>query len=188
MRSPRRTPMEFAEGGQTVSGESGRVASVFRIGSFRGDTAGLSQDRQLIRHDRGRHGISRGTNPASKVKHGGGAPKSASGDVDDESARAWTRSRGAGSTSDVRLTPTSGRKADMARGPNCANSRHCVYPLRFANGLATSRARSMKSRAVGLSVRFFSVTMPIGSRASGSLTGTTLRSGRLMGNLSREAG
>src|SRR5262245_56517264 len=81
---PRADADGICAGGQTVSGESGRVASVFRIGSFRGGTAGLSQDRLLIRHNRERYGISRGTNPASKVKHDGGAPKSASGDVDDE--------------------------------------------------------------------------------------------------------
>jgi len=35
------------------------------------------------------------------------------------------------------------------------------YDFRFANGLATSRVVSMKSRATGLSVRFFSVTRGI---------------------------
>ena len=46
----------------------------------------------------------------------------------------------------------------------------------------------MKSFATGLSVRFFRVTMPTGTRAIGSSTGKTLSSGRLVGNLNAEAG
>ena len=44
---------------------------------------------------------------------------------------------------------------------------YSVYRFRFDSDLATSRACSMKSFAMGLSVRFFRVTMPIGMRASG---------------------
>src|SRR5258706_485802 len=46
----------------------------------------------------------------------------------------------------------------------------------------------MKSRATGPSVRFFSVTIPTGTRASGSSTGRTLTSGCLAGNRKAEAG
>ena len=46
----------------------------------------------------------------------------------------------------------------------------------------------MKSCATGLSVRFFRVTIPIGTRAIGSSTGKILISGRLVGNLNAEAG
>ena len=59
------------------------------------------------------------------------------------------------------------------------------------SSLAASRLHgrcSMKSCATGLSVRFFSVTMPIGTRAAGSSTGKTLISARLVGNLNAEAG
>ena len=57
----------------------------------------------------------------------------------------------------------------------------------FARGFATSRAYSMKSRATGLSVRFFRVTMPIGTCAIGRSTGKTLISGRLVGNLNKDS-
>ena len=63
-----------------------------------------------------------------------------------------------------------------------------VYYFPFARGLATSRAWSMKSFATGLSVRFFRVTMPTGTRVIGSVTGKTLSSGRAVGNLNAEAG
>ena len=60
----------------------------------------------------------------------------------------------------------------------------CVDPhptrcpaFHFASGFATSRAQSMKSCATGLSVRFFRVTIPFGTRAIGSSTGKTLISG-----------
>ncbi len=46
----------------------------------------------------------------------------------------------------------------------------------------------MKSRTTGLSARFFSVTIPFGTRANGKSTGKTLSSGRLVGNFSAEAG
>ena len=45
---------------------------------------------------------------------------------------------------------------------------------RFTNGLATSQAQSMKSRVTGLTVRFFSVTMPIGRGCAGNLIGNIL--------------
>ena len=69
-----------------------------------------------------------------------------------------------------------------------ATNRHGVYNFLFASGFATSRALSMKSCATGLSVRFFSVTMPFGTRAAGSSTGKTLISARLVGNLNAEVG
>src|SRR4029453_13238926 len=49
--------------------------------------------------------------------------------------------------------------------------------FRFASALATSCACSMKSLAMGLSVRFFRVTIPAGMRAMGSATGRTFSSG-----------
>jgi hypothetical protein len=61
------------------------------------------------------------------------------------------------------------------------------FHFRFASGFATLRALSTKTCATGLSVRFFSVTIPLGTRAIGSSTGKTLSSGRLMGNLNAEA-
>src|SRR3954451_12288838 len=56
-------------------------------------------------------------------------------------------------------------------------SRHGTYRFLFASGLATSRAWPTKSCAVGLNVRFFKVTIPIGTRACCSSTGNTLISG-----------
>ena len=44
----------------------------------------------------------------------------------------------------------------------------------------------MKSRATGLSVRFFSVKIPFGTLAIGSSTGKILSSRRLVGNLNIE--
>src|SRR5215207_10160367 len=64
--------------------------------------------------------------------------------------------------------------------------RHSVDHFLFASGFATSRAPSTKSCAEGLSVRCFSVTIPLGTRAIGSSTGKTLSSGRLMENLNAE--
>src|SRR5262249_52502622 len=46
--------------------------------------------------------------------------------------------------------------------------------LRFVTTLATSCAQSMKSWATGLSVRFFSVMMPMGRRVVGKSIGKTL--------------
>src|SRR5262249_49653803 len=88
---------------------------------------------------------------------------------------------------DVRYAPDSGAKVDIAGGPSWANKRHDGYDFRLASGFATSRAVSMKSCATGLSVRFFRVTIPIGTRAYCSLTGKTLISGRLE-NLNIEIG
>src|SRR5215475_9222364 len=62
------------------------------------------------------------------------------------------------------------------------------YSTRLANGFATSRAYSMKSCATGLSIRFFRVTTPNATRATDSLTGKTLISGRGRGNLNIEVG
>jgi hypothetical protein len=45
----------------------------------------------------------------------------------------------------------------------------------------------MKSRATELSVRFFTVTIPLGTGAIGSWTGKTLSSVRLLGNLNAHA-
>src|SRR5215216_447361 len=52
----------------------------------------------------------------------------------------------------------------------------------LASGLATSRACWMKSCVTGLSVRFFRVSIPIGTEGSGSSTGKTLNWGRVVGN------
>ena len=46
--------------------------------------------------------------------------------------------------------------------------------VRFASGLATSRAASMKSCAAGLSARFLTVRIPIGPLTIGSLIGNFL--------------
>src|SRR6266853_5856998 len=59
-----------------------------------------------------------------------------------------------------------------------ATTRHGDYHFPFPSGFATLRAASTKSCATGLSVRFFSVTIPLGTRAIGSSTGKTLSSGR----------
>jgi hypothetical protein len=63
-----------------------------------------------------------------------------------------------------------------------------IYRFPFARGFASSRACSMNSRATGLSVRFFRVTIPLGTRGSGSSIGNTLISGRLAGICNADAG
>jgi hypothetical protein len=70
----------------------------------------------------------------------------------------------------------------------CPQTRHDVYRFRLASGLATSRAQSMKSWATGLSARFFGVTITFCTWAICSLTGKTLISERIVGNLNMEAG
>src|SRR6266478_8627988 len=67
------------------------------------------------------------------------------------------------------------------------HSGHGAYDFLVAHGFATSRACSMKSCAVGLSVRFFRVTIPTGTRAIGSSMGKTLNSGSRVRNLNEEA-
>ena len=64
----------------------------------------------------------------------------------------------------------------------------CSYPFLFAGGFATSRACSMNSRATGLSVRFFRVTMPFWTCAIGSSIGRTMIFACLVENLIAEAG
>src|SRR5829696_6798324 len=56
----------------------------------------------------------------------------------------------------------------------------------FANGLATSRAALMKSCAIGLSVRPFRVTIPIGTGDVGRSTGKILISEPLAKTLASE--
>jgi hypothetical protein len=56
----------------------------------------------------------------------------------------------------------------------------------FANGLATSRAPSMKSCATGLSMRFFNVRIPIGPLVTGNSTRNLLIDGCLAGYLSTD--
>jgi len=53
-------------------------------------------------------------------------------------------------------------------------NRHGAYDFRFTNGFVTSRACSMKSRATGLSVRFFNVMIPTGPGRTGNSIGSTL--------------
>ena len=67
-----------------------------------------------------------------------------------------------------------------------ANYGRGVFHFLFARGFATARAFSMKSRATGLSVRFFRVTIPTGTGAIARSTGKTLISGRLEGNLNMD--
>jgi len=60
-----------------------------------------------------------------------------------------------------------------------AKSRPGIYHFLRARDFETSRDVSMKSRAAGLSVRFFSVMIPTGTGACCSSTGKTLIPGRL---------
>ena len=65
-------------------------------------------------------------------------------------------------------------------GSDClAMSRHRSYHFLFASGLATSRVCSMKSRATGLSVRFFRVMIATGSWFAGNSMGKALSNGAL---------
>src|SRR5215475_8716952 len=66
-----------------------------------------------------------------------------------------------------------------------AIARHGTYHFLRARGFATSRALSTKSWTTGLSVRFFRVIIPTGTRAYCSLTGKTLIFG-LLENLNIE--
>jgi hypothetical protein len=61
----------------------------------------------------------------------------------------------------------------------CRTVRHRIYRFLRPSGFATSRAVSMKSRATGLSVRFFRVMIPTGARACCSLTGKIVMCGVL---------
>jgi len=74
----------------------------------------------------------------------------------------------------VRFPPDSDPKTDVPGCPLSAITRHGIYHFFRARGFATSRASSMKSWTTGLSVRFFRVTIPFGTRACCSLTGRTL--------------
>src|SRR5665811_2335729 len=60
--------------------------------------------------------------------------------------------------------------------------------LRRTSDFATSRALSIKSCVTGLSVRYFSVTIPLGTRAIGSSTGRTFSSKCWVGNINAEVG
>src|SRR5262245_53169423 len=88
----------------------------------------------------------------------------------------------------VCLTPDRRRGADVVARQLRVRNGHGHYDFLFASGFATSRACSMNSRAVGLTVRFFKVTIPNGTRAMGSLTGKTLISERLVGNRNAAVG
>src|SRR5262249_43390829 len=87
-----------------------------------------------------------------------------------------------------RFAPESRHESRHRFASRWATRRHGIYRFLFASGLAISRACSMNSRATGLSVRFLRVTMPSGTRATGSSTGTTLTSGSVGGNLNMEVG
>src|SRR4051812_13827992 len=69
-----------------------------------------------------------------------------------------------------------------------APSSRCSYHFPLARVLAISRTCLMKSSATGLSLRFFRVMIPFGTRAIGSSTGRTFRSDRGVGNLNEEVG
>jgi hypothetical protein len=56
----------------------------------------------------------------------------------------------------------------------CRTVRHRIYRFLRTSGFATSRASSMKSCAVRLSLRFFSVMIPTGAPACCSFTGKTV--------------
>ena len=62
------------------------------------------------------------------------------------------------------------------------------YCLRFADGPTIARARSMNSRATGLMVRFFKVTIPAGVEPMGNSIGKTLIGSRVMLKRRREPG
>src|SRR5262245_24337353 len=65
-----------------------------------------------------------------------------------------------------------------AESTRCVMIRLGIYHFLRARGFETSRAVSMKSCAAGLSVRFFSVTIPTGTGTYRSSTGKTLIPGR----------
>src|SRR5690348_17247867 len=87
----------------------------------------------------------------------------------------------------VRFAPKTTEPHTNNEMTRCALSRHGIYHFLRARGFETSRAVSMKSRATGLSVRFFSVMIPTGTAAYGSSTGKTLIPERLE-NLNSEIG
>src|SRR5262249_58622422 len=80
------------------------------------------------------------------------------------------------------------RLAVRASPSRWATTRRQRYPFFLAGRFATSRACSMNSRAAGLSVRFFRVTIPTGAGADGSSTGKTLNLRRPPENLNTEGG
>src|SRR5712671_2361750 len=91
----------------------------------------------------------------------------------------WVKSRRFGRTVTAAAYPQRPDLSDQASAiPSRATTRHGDYHFPFPGGFATLRAASTKSCATGLSVRFFSVTIPLGTRAIGSSTGKTLSSGR----------
>jgi hypothetical protein len=69
-----------------------------------------------------------------------------------------------------------------------AFANYALPRLRAAIGLATSRAHSMKSFAVGFNTRFVSVKIPIGPLWSGNTTGSFLMKGCRTGNSSQKSG
>src|SRR5262245_21887092 len=87
----------------------------------------------------------------------------------------------------VRVTPVSDHRADIVGRQRCAMSEHGVYLVVFANGLVASRAKSMKSCTMGLSVRFFRVMILTGQAGIGKFTGRTL-SGGIAPNRNKEPG
>src|SRR5262245_50069027 len=74
--------------------------------------------------------------------------------------------------------PDSRHSSGHRSAPLRARSRPGIYHFLRARGFETSRAVSMKSCATGLSVRFFRVMIPIGTRAYCNSTGKTLIPGR----------
>jgi Recombination endonuclease VII len=90
-------------------------------------------------------------------------------------------------TTTLNLTPSGGRTYRRRRWRLGHKPQHGIYHFLRARGFETSRAVSMKSCAMGLTVRFFRVIIPTGTLAYRSLTGKTLIPGRLE-NLNTEIG
>ena len=65
----------------------------------------------------------------------------------------------------------------MPASENLHKTGHHLRCFVFANGIATSRAKSMKRCTTGLGARFFSVMIPIGALAIGNSTGNFLMNG-----------
>jgi len=83
----------------------------------------------------------------------------------------------------VRFTPKATEVLQCRELARWANTAHDANHFRFAKCFATSRAVSVNSCAIGMSVRFFRVNMkiPFGTRAIGSSTDKTLSSERVVG-------
>jgi hypothetical protein len=76
-----------------------------------------------------------------------------------------------------RFTSGSSHNSDKAALTLRATARHCTYTVLLLKGFATLRAWSMNSCTVGLGLRPFKVTIPIGAPVTGNSTGNFLMNG-----------